>query len=131
MHFLEENGGGGVNDGKLWKLLCVSSQVTTWDPTWLVVLSRTLAEAYISASIAPLRETHSMPPLEPAMKRTLESYEELATTGDNVIDGVKFNSRFNRLNHFHVCQPGLPPALDMTSLRILWHPILSCTLIAW
>lgn len=60
------------------------------------------------------RDSFHATPLEPAMKRTVESYErniqELATSGDNVV-GVKFNSPFNQLNSFHVCQPGLPPCL--------------------
>ncbi len=59
---LEENG-VVVNDGKTLKASLCSIVGDTWDPTPLVVLSRTLTEAYISAGIAPLTETHFMPHL--------------------------------------------------------------------
>lgn len=46
-------------------------------------------------------------------KRTVESYIMSVTKvkfGKHVL-GVKFDSCFNKLSHFHVCNPGLPPCL--------------------
>lgn len=46
-------------------------------------------------------------------RRTPESYyESLSNIGGNKdSEGVKFNSLFNNLEHFHVCAPGLPSCL--------------------
>jgi len=47
--------------------------------------------------------------------RTPQSYEkaiaELNESDLDVVEGVKFQSIFNRLKSFHVCQPGLPPCV--------------------
>lgn len=47
-------------------------------------------------------------PLAKGQDRTEKSYQEHVQT-QNV--GVKFDSVFNELTYFHVCQPGLPPWL--------------------
>ncbi|XP_070406925.1 uncharacterized protein [Nothobranchius furzeri] len=48
-------------------------------------------------------------------KRTAQSYacnlQEQKTTATDSVCGIKFDSPFNQLSHFHVCQPGLPPCL--------------------
>lgn len=48
-------------------------------------------------------------------RRTEESYEaDICNIGaDNLVSsrGIKFDSVFNRLDFYHVCQPGLPPCL--------------------
>ncbi len=53
-------------------------------------------------------------PLKLGPKRTVEVHKEnvkqLSTTGQDVVQGVKFDSPFNSLKHFHVCT-GLPPCL--------------------
>jgi len=45
--------------------------------------------------------------------RTPESYNtavaSLQNSGVDCVDGIKFDSVFNQLQFFHVCQPGLPP----------------------
>lgn len=47
--------------------------------------------------------------------RTPDSYmssvDKLSVAPEKIVDGVKFDSLFNSLLHFHVCQPGLPPCL--------------------
>lgn len=46
--------------------------------------------------------------------RTVESYKEavqLIQDGETSVNGVKFDSLFNGLQYFHVCQPGLPPCI--------------------
>lgn len=53
-------------------------------------------------------------PLSRANTRTPESYREHVQNikeHSNHSGGVKFDSVFNSLNMFHVCQPGLPPCL--------------------
>lgn len=44
-----------------------------------------------------------------------ENYKEavqlLTNSGETTIHGVKFDSLFNCLQYFHVCQPGLPPCI--------------------
>lgn len=45
-------------------------------------------------------------------KRTKENYERAVEDIDANTPhskGIKFNSLFNELSFFHVCQPGLPP----------------------
>lgn len=37
--------------------------------------------------------------------------EHLQQSGEDSFEGIKFNSLFNNLNYFHVCNPGLPPCL--------------------
>lgn len=54
------------------------------------------------------RTTFLEDPLAKGQERTKRSYQEHAQT-QNV--GFKFDSFFNELTHFHVCQPGLPPCL--------------------
>lgn len=53
-------------------------------------------------------------PLKLGLKRTIRGHEEtvkqLSTTGEPIAQGVKFDSPFNTLKHFHVCT-GLPPCL--------------------
>ena len=47
--------------------------------------------------------------------RTQESYkrivQNLQDTGEEHCEGIKFNSVFNGLSHFHLAMPGLPPCL--------------------
>ena len=49
--------------------------------------------------------------------RTVEKYKsalqqlDQAPDGVKHVEGVKFDSEFNLLSYFHVCQPGLPPCL--------------------
>ncbi len=62
------------------------------------------------------RETFKKDPLFKVSKRTVQSYKDLvqSQTSDatsNATGGVKFDSVFNGLRYFHVCQPGLPPCL--------------------
>ena len=48
---------------------------------------------------------------EPRTKESYNSDATIAESEDRLVHGVKFASVFNELNHFHVCQPGLPPCL--------------------
>ena len=54
-------------------------------------------------------------PMKLGPPRTPENYkssvEELALVDEKPVNGIKFDSVFNELEHFHVCQPGLPPCL--------------------
>ena len=54
-------------------------------------------------------------PISCGTKRTAQSYashlREQETTATDSVCGIKFDSPFNQLSHFHVCQPGLPPCL--------------------
>lgn len=47
--------------------------------------------------------------------RTVESYKDnvqhIEASGLYLYNGIKYNSKFNELAFFHVCQPGLPPCL--------------------
>ena len=43
--------------------------------------------------------------------RTPESYDRDAGSDSEEAHGIKFNSIFNHLTYYHVCQPGLPPCL--------------------
>lgn len=45
--------------------------------------------------------------------RTIDKYNSALERlqNEDVPEGVKFDSVFNSLHHFHVCQPGLPPCL--------------------
>jgi hypothetical protein len=47
--------------------------------------------------------------------RTPESYNSAVARLDSndtgMIEGIKFQSLFNKLTHFHVCNPGLPPCV--------------------
>lgn len=59
------------------------------------------------------RDRFANEPTKLGPKRTPESYrssvEKLSMGSENNVDGVKFDSVFNSLGHFHVYQPGLPP----------------------
>ncbi len=57
--------------------------------------------------------------------RTKQSYQNSVSVseGQGICDGVKFDSVFNRLKHFHVCDPGLPPCLAHDLLRELFQQI--------
>ncbi|XDV19312.1 hypothetical protein PO909_024803 [Leuciscus waleckii] len=61
------------------------------------------------------RESFEREPTKLGPLRTKETYanclEELSKGQEVMIAGLKFDSIFNRLKHFHVCQPGLPPCL--------------------
>lgn len=61
------------------------------------------------------RESLEREPTKLGPLRTKETYancvEELSKGQEVTIAGVKFDSIFNQLKHFHVCQPGLPPCL--------------------
>lgn len=54
------------------------------------------------------RKTFLEDPLAKGQERTENSYQEHVQTQSV---GVKFDSLFNELTYFHVCQPGLPPCL--------------------
>lgn len=60
------------------------------------------------------RDTFRQQPLNLGLKRTNRNYahsvDQLTTTDQCMVDGIKFNSVFNSLNYFHVCG-GLPPCL--------------------
>ena len=45
--------------------------------------------------------------------RTKQSYQNSVamSEGQEICEGAKFDSVFNCLKHFHVCDPGLPPCL--------------------
>lgn len=47
--------------------------------------------------------------------RTVDNYKEavqlLQDSEATTVKGVKFDSLFNDLQYFHVCQPGLPPCI--------------------
>lgn len=61
------------------------------------------------------RETFTSSTMAKASIRTAESYndhvQQLVTSGLKSSAGIKFDSKFNDLSFFHVCQPGLPPCL--------------------
>jgi len=61
------------------------------------------------------RATFRDSPLHLGEKRTPQNYDEtvneLANNAAAETYGIKFNSIFNELVNFHVCQPGLPPCL--------------------
>lgn len=52
---------------------------------------------------------------DPAPARSVENYNkavnELKDSDNRDVTGVKFDSVFNSLSYFHVCQPGLPPCI--------------------
>lgn len=53
-------------------------------------------------------------PLSKAAFRTVESYKDHVKNLDEGLvhsGGIKFDSLFNELSSYHVCQPGLPPCL--------------------
>lgn len=60
--------------------------------------------------------------------RTAQLYQshldDLKTSDTNSVCGIKSDSPFNQLAHFHVCQPGLPPCLG----HDLFEGIVSCDL---
>lgn len=57
--------------------------------------------------------SHEETALEKYPTRTIENYKEaLGNIGDqSQYQGVKFDSVFNNLTNYHVCNPGLPPCL--------------------
>lgn len=59
------------------------------------------------------RETLREDPLSKGTNRTVESYREHVERdgASSAVEGIKLNSLFNSLRHFHVCQAGLPPCL--------------------
>lgn len=61
------------------------------------------------------RNQFLLTPQAKVSRRTEESYEaNIRNIGaDNFVSsrGIKFDSVFNRLDFYHVCQPGLPPCL--------------------
>lgn len=51
-------------------------------------------------------------PLAEGPSRTVQSYKGNVQADDlDQKKGVKFDSLFNELSHYHVCQPGLPPCI--------------------
>lgn len=52
------------------------------------------------------RKTFEKDPLSRGTMRTTQSYREHVQSNDGVSGGVKFDSVFNELTYFHVCQPG-------------------------
>ncbi|KAK3517984.1 hypothetical protein QTP70_029095, partial [Hemibagrus guttatus] len=73
------------------------------------------------------REEFDVDPLIQGNKRTVQSYSDHVQASDGQSSssgGVKFDSLFNTLTYFHVCQPGLPPCLghdlfEETQLKII------------
>lgn len=61
------------------------------------------------------RQTFQLSPWSVGSKRTKQSYQqhvkELGTRHTDSVCGIKFDSIFNQLHYFHVCQLGLPPCL--------------------
>lgn len=62
------------------------------------------------------RQTFLTDPLAKGPNRTVESYKEHVLANRTSAEpsdakGIKFDSIFNELDNFHVCQPGLPPCL--------------------
>jgi len=60
------------------------------------------------------RESFKTDPTKSGAKRTIESYKNsVAQIASNteMTNGIKFDSVFNQLKYYHVCQPGLPPCL--------------------
>ena len=61
------------------------------------------------------RERFANEPTKLGPARTAENdrscVEKLSMGSEKIVDGVKVDSVFNSLEHFHVCQPGLPPCL--------------------
>lgn len=60
------------------------------------------------------RETFQENPEKLGPKRTVENYKESVLQlhhGQPIVNGIKFDSVFNSLKNFHVCNPGLPPCL--------------------
>ncbi|KAF3842222.1 hypothetical protein F7725_024173 [Dissostichus mawsoni] len=55
------------------------------------------------------------PLLLTSIRITAQSYQshlqDLKISDTNSVCGIKSDSPFNQLGHFHVCQPGLPPCL--------------------
>lgn len=63
---------------------------------------------------------------------TIEMYnspvEHLKTEGTPDIEGVKFESVFNCLKYFHICQPSLPLCLGHNIFRAFRHMMMRCFL---
>ena len=61
------------------------------------------------------RQTFVLSPSSTGSKRTKQSYQqnvqERGAGHTDTVCGIKFDSIFNQLRYFHVCQPGLPPCL--------------------
>ena len=62
------------------------------------------------------RDTFTQSPTELGPSRTKQSHKDSVdllamNQGLADVDGVKFDSVFNSLKYFHVCDPGLPPCL--------------------
>lgn len=60
------------------------------------------------------RDNFEREPTKIGPLRTQEAYKNSVrglSLGHSLIDGVKPDSVFNRLRHFHVCKPVLPPRL--------------------
>lgn len=61
------------------------------------------------------RDTFVNEPHLSGTTRTAQLYQshldDLKTSDTNSVCGIKSDSPFNQLAHFHVCQPGLPPCL--------------------
>lgn len=59
------------------------------------------------------RRTFEREPENMGPKRTVNNYKDsVEQLGDqDMVNGIKFDSVFNDLKHFHVCKPGLPPCL--------------------
>jgi len=58
------------------------------------------------------RKTFETDPIFRGTKQTVHSHKDHVQSSDGNYTcnrGVKFDSVFNKLNYFHVCQPGLPP----------------------
>lgn len=58
------------------------------------------------------REEFSADPLIRGKMRSVQSYSDhVQDAQSSSSGGVKFDSLFNKLKYFHVCQPGLPPCI--------------------
>ncbi len=74
------------------------------------------------------RQTFECSPWSAGSKRTKLSYqqhiEDLRESNRESVCGIKFDSVFNQLLYFHICQPGLPPCLG----HDLFEGVVSCDL---
>lgn len=61
------------------------------------------------------RQTFQSSPVSRGPNRTVQSYKDHLQSNVHVQNlptaGIKFDSLFNELTYYHVCQPGLPPCL--------------------
>lgn len=71
-------------------------------------------------SITGAEDFQKNPHLLTAPERTIKSYNKAVETLKNgtldIYNGIKFNSVFNDLLYFHICEPGMPPCIGQASI---------------